>query len=154
MTNTNLWDAAKELPICAGAEITGGFSVGFDTQIPEAQRDKLMEFVYWVEDNFAMPITLWVDFKCRKYLIDQAGKRSGYRFWWAPFRDYPNFDNPDDIPVIELAVDRPMEEILPAFIVAISRYFAWLSQGKCDDFVADTPFVDSIIQRYIQDHLC
>ena len=143
----DLWMNAKDLPIRTGGEITGGFDVGFDGKIPEAVKDELMQFVYWVEDHFVMPITLWVDFKHRKYLINQAEKRSGYRFWWAAFKDYPNFDDPDDIPVIELAVNRPIEEILPAFIEAVTHYFAWLANKKPG---ADPAVTEDILQRYLQ----
>ena len=131
--------------ISAGAEITGGFDVGFDRKIPESAKDELMKFVYWVEDNFPVPITLWVDFKYRKYLIDQTGKRSGYRFWWADFKDYPRFDDPDDIPVIELAVNRPIAEILPAFIEALTLYYAWLSRK---DITPDKTLTETILKQY------
>ena len=144
----DLWMNAKDLPIRTGGEITGGFDVGFDNNISETTKDELMQFVYWVEDNFAMPITLWVDFKYRKYLINQEGKRSGYRFWWAAFKNYPYFENPDDIPVIELAVNRPVEEILAAFIEAVSHYFAWLANKKPG---ADPAVTEDILQRYLQE---
>ena len=147
----DLWNSAKDLPICTGSEITGGFDVGFDSKIPEETRDELMEVVYWIEDNFAMPITLWVDFKYRKYLINQAGKRSGYRFWWAEFKDYPNFDDPDDIPVIELAVNRPTEEILPAFAEAVTLYYAWMNRKE---ITPDKPQAKTVLQQYLQDRKC
>ena len=140
-----LWMNAKDLPIRTGGEITGGFDVGFDNNIPETTKDELMRFVYWVEDNFAMPITLWVDFKNRKYLINQAGKRSGYRFWWAAFKDYPNFNDPDDIPVIELAVNRPVAQILPDFVEAISLYYAWLSRKE---LTPDKALTEAILHQY------
>ena len=147
----NLWNDAKDLPICAGSEIVGGFDVGFDGKIPDETIDKLMQFVYWVEDNFAMPITLWVDFKYRKYLIDQTGKRAGYRFWRAEFKDYPNFNNPDDIPVIELAVNRPVEEILPAFVEAITLYYAWLANKP---LTPDDTLTQTILRQYQQNMKC
>lgn len=142
-----LWNEAKDLPICTGPEITGGFDIGFDEKIPEATKDELMKFVYWVEDHYAMPITLWVDFKYRKYLIDQRGKRSGYRFWWAEFKDYPRFDDPDDIPVIELAVNCPKEEFLPAFTEAITLYYAWLSRKE---ITPDKSQAAALLQQYLQ----
>lgn len=142
----NLWNDAKDLPIQVGSEITGGFDVGFDEKIPEETKDELMRFAYWVEDTFSMPVTLWVDCKYRKYLINQAGKRSGYRFWWAAFKNYPQFDDPDDIPVIELAVNRPVKEILPAFIEAITLYYAWLS-GETP--ATDPALTETILQRYL-----
>ena len=147
----DLWNNAKDLPICAGGEIVGGFDVGFDGKIPDETIDKLMQFVYWVEDNFAMPITLWVDFQYRKYLIDQTGHRSGYRFWWAEFKNYPRFDDPDDLPVIELAVNRPVDEILPAFIEAITLYYAWMNRKE---LTPDDTLTETILQQYRQDRKC
>ena len=144
----NLWNSAKDLPIQVGSEITGGFDVGFDAKIPEETKDGIMDFAYWAEDHFALPVTLWVDCKYRKYLINQAEKRCGYRFWWAEFKDYPQFDNPDDIPVIELAVNRPTEEILPAFIEAITMYYAWLSGKPLTD---DPALTETILRRYQQE---
>ena len=55
---SNLWDNAIQLPIRVGPEITGGFDVGFDDKIPEQTKDELMSFVYWVEDHYALPVTL------------------------------------------------------------------------------------------------
>lgn len=130
MKEAHLWNRAKNIQIQTGPHIVGGFDIGFDSKIPEETKDKLMEFVYWVEDHFSLPITLWVDFKYKHYLIDENKNRVGYKFYWAEFTDYPNFTNPDDIPVIELPVNRPMEEILPAFIAAISCYFTWLTNSK------------------------
>ena len=150
----NIWESAKGFPICVDGEITGGFDVGFDAQIPETTKDALMQFVYWVEDNFSMPVTLWVDFKYRKYLIDQAGKRSGYRFWYVDFENYPQFDNPDDIPVIELAVNRPVAEILPSFIEAITRYYVWLAGEKCGDFKTDPVLIEAILRRCQKEKKC
>ena len=147
----NLWNNAKDLSICTGGEITGGFDVGFDSKIPEKTKDELMQFVYWIEDNFAMPITLWVDFKYRKYLINQDRKRSGYRFWWAEFKDYPNFNDPDDIPVIELAVNCPTEEILPAFAEAVTLYYAWMNRKE---ITPDKAQAEVILQQYLQDRKC
>ena len=130
MNANHLWNRAKEVQIQTSAEITGNFSIGFDSKIPEEIKDQLMNFVYWVEDNFHLPVTLWVDFKYQHYLLDSRKKRVGYNFYWVDFSDYPVFENPDDIPVIELAVrleHHTIDEILQCFTEAISRYFAWLT---------------------------
>ena len=63
MKSNNLWERAKELNIQVSGNITGGFDIGFDEQIPEATKDALIRFVYWVEDHYDLPVTLWVDFK-------------------------------------------------------------------------------------------
>ena len=74
MQNNHLWNEAKSADIQTGPEIVGNFDVGFDAKIPEETKDALMRFVYWVEDNFSLPVTLWVDFKYNHYLLDESGK--------------------------------------------------------------------------------
>ena len=154
MRENHLWYRAKNVQIQTGPEIAGGFDIGFDSKIPEEVKDALMQFVYWVEDRFYLPVTLWVDFKYNHYLIDRKGKRVGYRFYWADFTTYPAFDNPDDIPVIELPVRTErwtMEEILASFIEAISQYFAWLTNTITDDTQPDANEVEEVLQAYLQD---
>ena len=148
MNENHLWNRAKQVKIQTSGEIVGGFDIGFDSKIPEETKDALMRFVYWVEDHFSLPVTLWVDFKYNHYLVDRAGKRVGYKFYWADFANYPVFENPDDIPVIELAVRaerRTIEEILASFIEAISEYYVWLFN------TAPTPGeneVEQVLQAY------
>lgn len=152
MRDSHLWKRAKEVKIRTTSDIVGNFDVGFDDKIPEETKDALMKFVYWVEDNFYLPVTLWVDFKYNHYLIDRAGKRVGYRFYWADFAEYPVFDNPDDIPVIELPVRMEhwtLEEILTSFIEAISQYYTWLMNGSVKDYIGDETEVDEVLQAYL-----
>ena len=140
MTENHLWNLAKNVRIQTSPEIVGNFDIGFDSRIPEETKDMLMDFVYWVEDHFNLQVTLWVDFKYRHYLRDQNGKPVGYRFYWVDFTSYPVFEIPDDIPVIELAVrteHQTMEDILLAFITAISRYFAWLTNTQAENVDAE-----------------
>ena len=154
MRDDHLWQRAKDVRIQTSADIVGGFDIGFDEKIPEETKDALMKFVYWVEDNFYLPVTLWVDFKYNHYLIDRAGKRVGYRFYWADFTLYPVFDNWDDIPVIELPVRMEhwtLEEILSSFIEAISQYYAWLTNTITDDTEPDEREVDDVLQAYLRD---
>ncbi len=152
MKENHLWNRAKEVHIQTSSEIAGNFDIGFDNHIPEETKDALMKFVYWVEDNFYLPVTLWVDFKYNHYLIDQNGKRVGYRFYWADFKSYPVFDNPDDIPVIELPVRTDhwtMEEILSSFIEAITQYFAWLTNTMADHTKPDVQEIEDVLQAYL-----
>lgn len=149
MQNNHLWNEAKSADIQTGPEIVGNFDVGFDAKIPEETKDALMRFVYWVEDNFSLPVTLWVDFKYNHYLLDESGKRVSYKFYWAKLT--PVFDNPDDIPVIELPVRTEysaMEEILTAFIAAITLYFQWLTGKPITQ--PDETQVDAVLQAYLQ----
>lgn len=154
MRGNHLWKRAMEVEIQTSSDIVGSFDVGFDDKIPEETKDALMKFVYWVEDNFYLPVTLWVDFKYNHYLIDRAGKRVGYRFYWADFVSYPVFDNWEDIPVIELPVRMEhwtLEEILTSFIEAISQYYAWLTNTITDGTEPDEREVEEVLQAYLSD---
>ena len=154
MKHDHLWNKAKAVRICPSAEIVGNFDIGFDPEIPEATKDALMHFVYWVEDRFDLPITLWVDFKYNHYLRNENGKPVGYLFYWAEGNAYPVFDNPDDIPVIELPVrtDRwTMEEILTSFIEAISLYFSWLTNHLAAVGTVDPAEIEEVLQEYLKD---
>lgn len=154
MQENHLWNRAKNIQIQTGPEIVGNFDIGFDSRIPEETKDMLMRFVYWVEDHFSLPVTLWVDFKYNHYLIDRHGKRVGYRFYWADFTSYPVFEDPDDIPVIELPVRMERwtaEEILTSFIAAISEYFAWLTNTMTDHSQPDENAVAEVLQAYLRD---
>lgn len=147
----NFWQEASSLAIRTGADIVGGFDVGFDREIPEETKDALMDFVYWVEDRYALPVTLWVDFKYRHYLVDRNKRRVGFKFYWADFSTFPMFENFDDLPMIELAVRREKsstEEILTAFIEAITHYFAWLSRIDMRFFQPDEALTEEILRAY------
>ena len=147
----NIWEEARTLSIQTGADIVGGFDVGFDKAIPEETKDMLMDFVYWVEDRYALPVTLWVDFKYRHYLVDENKKRVGFKFYWADFNTFPVFENFDDLPVIELPVRTEksgMDEILTSFIEAITYYFAWLSNLDVRTFESDKALTEAILEDY------
>ena len=152
MREDHLWNRAKEVKIQTSSDIVGSFDIGFDSKIPEETKDALIQFVCWVEDNFYLPVTLWVDFKYNHYLIDRNKKRVGYRFYWADFATYPVFDNPDDIPVIELPVRMEhwtMEEILTSFIEAITQYYTWLTNTITDDTEPDEREVEEVLHAYL-----
>jgi hypothetical protein len=154
MRENHLWNRAKSVQILTGPEIVGGFDVGFDNKIPEQTKDELMRFVYWVEDHFCLPVTLWVDFKYNHYLRNGKNERVGYRFYWAKFTDYPAFNNPDDIPVIELPVRMEhwtREEVLTSFIEAISFYFVWLMREAVFQYEPNELEVEEVLQAYLQD---
>lgn len=153
MRKDHLWNKAKNINIQTGPEITGDFSIGFDSKIPEATKDALIDFVCWAEDRFSFPVTLWVDFKYNHYLISRSGKRVGYKFYWVDFENYPVFENPDDIPVIELPVRTEhytMEEILTSFIDAISNYYAWLANTITYSYTVDIDETEEVLQAYLE----
>ena len=84
----------------------------------------------------------------------QNGKVVGYKFYWANFASYPTFDNPDDIPVIELPVRRAyssIEEILTSFAEAICLYFFWLMNTNPDETAPDPQEVEEVLQAYIRE---
>lgn len=151
MKENHLWNRARDVKIQTPPAIVGNFDIGFDEKIPEETKDQLMGFVYWVEDHFHLPVTLWVDFKYNHYLIDRQKNRVGYRFYWADFKNYPAFDDPDDIPVIELPVRTEhysIEEIVSSFIEAISLYFAWLTNRE---LTVDPNETEEVLQAYLHD---
>ena len=153
MRENHLWNRAKKLHIETSPDIVGGFDVGFDPKIPEETKDALMRFVYWVEDHFSMPVTLWVDFKYNHYLITRKGERVGYRFYWVDFTTFPRFENEADIPVIELPVRTEywsMEEILHSFICGISQYYAWLTGTMTDATEPDDEEAEEVLEAYLQ----
>lgn len=152
MKDNHLWNRAKQVQIQTSSDIAGYFDVGFDKQIPEETKDALMKFVYWVEDNFYLPVTLWVDFKFNHYLIDRTGKRVGYRFYWVDFASFPVFERWDDLPVIELPVRTErwtIQDILTSFIEAISLYYIWLMHGCVERDAVNEAEVEEVLQAYL-----
>lgn len=111
-----------------------------------------MDFVYWVEDHYNLPVTLWVDFRYRHYLLTRDRKRVGYKFYWADFENYPTFTKEADIPVIELPVRTEkwtIEEILTSFAEGLTHYFAWLCNEHIPDFIPDEALAEQILQEYL-----
>ena len=152
----NIWDKAQTVQLQVAEHIKPEFDLGFDKQITADTKEELKRFVRWVENHYHIPITLWVDFEYRHYLVLRNGQRVGYIFYWADFPDYPVFDNAEEIPVIRLPVrteHSTMEEILGSFIEAISDYFAWICNeiGAYDASDSDT---EEILQKYLNDSKC
>ena len=151
MRDSNLWLRAKSIHIQTPADIVPGFNIGFDNKIPEETQNELRKFVKWVEDNFNIPIALWVDFEHKHYLLRNDGKRVGYLFYWADFPTYPVFSNKEDIPEIRLPVRTEystMDEILGSFIEAITDYFAWICNEISDGYEIDEKDVEEVLQAY------
>lgn len=154
MRENHLWKQAEGIQFSTGPDIVGGFDIGFDSRIPEETRDALMHFVYWVEDHFSLPITLWVDFKYNHYLLAEDRKHVPYRFYWVDFENYPVFLREEDIPVIELAVrteHQTMNEILKSFAQAISLYYTWLTNAITRDTIPEEADVDAVLRAYWRD---
>ena len=148
----NYWNDAAELTFQLSEEIVGGFDVGFDAGVPEETQKALMEFIYWVEDTYSVPITRWVDFKNRHYLLDPSRKRVDYKFYWVDFDQYPVFEKEADIPVIELPVKQELKKTLATFTEAITHYFAWLCNDYGPGFQPDPTLTEAILQKYLAEH--
>ena len=105
-----------------------------------------------MENNYRIPITLWVDFEYNHYLISRSGKRVGYLFYWADFSSYPTFSRCEDIPEIRLPVrteHSTIEEILTSFIEAITDYYAWLCNEIYEGYTPNEDEVEEILQAYL-----
>lgn len=154
MASNNIWYKSKEILIHTTKDIKGGFDIGFDNNIPELTKIELKKFISWVEHNFNMPITLWVDFEYKHYLKDKNGKHVGYLFYWEDFNDYPIFENLNNIPEIRLPVrteHSTIEEILTSFIEAVTCYFAWLCNDISEGYIPDENVVEEILQKYLNE---
>ncbi len=128
-----IWTEAAHLNIRTAPHIQPGFSYGFDDAVPTGIRKELLAFMAWVEANFAMPVTLWVDFEYKHYLLSRERKRVGYLFSWVDFDTWPEFADEDAAPMIRLPVrdDRwTATEILASFIEGITDYFAWMCRAE------------------------
>ena len=98
MIINSVWEKVRNIKLQVSGNILPEFNIGFDKRIPKDVEQEMRSFVNWVESNFPISITLWVDFEYNHYLIRRDGKRVGYLFYWADFSNYPMFDNKDDIP--------------------------------------------------------
>ena len=154
MRTDNLWVRAQAAPIQTTDEIRSGFDIGFDDRINQETQKELRAFVDWVEANYCIPITLWVDFEYRHYLVKKDGERVGYLFYWADFDSYPVFRNQEDIPQIRLPVrteHSTIEEILGSFVEAITDYFAWICNEMEEDSFPYQDDAEEVLQAYLQD---
>lgn len=152
LSANHLWNRAKNANLKVSAEISGGFDLGFDKIIPDDTKFILRDFVGWVEENFYIPVTLWVDFEYRHYLVNRDKSRVGYQFYWSDFKSYPDFEDNNEIPTIRLPVrteNYTVEEILFSFIEAISCYFAWLLNIIDDTYTPDEKESEEILKLYL-----
>ena len=144
---------AKSAHIETSCDMEGNFNVGYDPKIPEDIRKELDKFVSWVEKNFYLPVTLWVDYEYRHYLVRRDGKRVGFLFYWSEFTHYPVFDNIKDIPQIRLPVRTEhwtTSEILTSYIEAITLYFAWILNIIGDNYETDENEVSEVLEEYLR----
>ena len=152
VTESSVWKKAQTLELQVAENIQPEFSIGFDKRISKEVEQELRSFVTWIEHNYRIPITVWVDFEYNHYLISRSGKRVGYLFYWADFSTYPMFDNAEDIPQIRLPVrteHSTIEEILASFIEAITDYYAWLCNEIYEGYKPNEEDVEEILQAYL-----
>ncbi len=120
-----------------------GFDIGFDEPIGEPVREELRRFVRWVEANYEIPVTFWVDFEYRHYLVSRDGKRVGYLFYWD--------DDATEIPMLRLPVrteKSTMVEILGSFAQGVADYFTWLR----GDVQTGEGLADEMLAAYLRDN--
>lgn len=152
MAKQNVWDKAQSVKLNVSESISPLFNIFFDKKIPQEVKVELLNFVNWVENNYAIPITLWVDFEYKHYLVRRDGKRVGYLFYWSDFSNYPNFYNKNDIPYIRLPVRTEhwsIEEIISSFIEAIFDYYAWICNEIHEDYSINNADVEELLQKYL-----
>ena len=152
VTENSVWLKAQTVKLQVCENILPEFDIGFDKRISKDVEKELRSFVKWVENNYRIPITLWVDFEYNHYLISREGKRVGYLFYWADFSSYPVFDNKENIPQIRLPVrteHSTIEEILTSFIEAITDYYAWICNEIDEDYMINENEVEEILQEYL-----
>ena len=153
MNPNSVWSRAQTLKLQVSENILPEFDIGFDKRIPKDVEEELRSFVKWVENNYPVPVPLWVDFEYNHYLISKDGRRVGYLFYWTDFAAYPAFDNIDEIPQIRLPVrteHSTIEEILASFIKAITNYYAWLCNEISEGYKIDESDVEEILQAYLK----
>lgn len=75
MYNNSVWEKSQAVKLQVSENILSGFDIGFDKRISKELEEELRSFVKWVENNYRIPITLWVDFEYKHYLINRNAKR-------------------------------------------------------------------------------
>ncbi|MBO5898763.1 MAG: hypothetical protein J6R04_07110 [Clostridia bacterium] len=154
MTKNNAWSRAQSLELKVAENICSGFDIGFEKGIDAGMEQELRAFVGWLESRYRFPVTLWVDFEYKHYLVSRAGKRVGYLFYWSDVTAYPVFDCKDDIPQIRLPVrteHSTLEAILTSLTEAVTDYYAWLCGELNEEYAADEDDVREIVQAYLHD---
>ncbi len=152
MTENSVWKKAQTVSLQVADHIKPELDIGFDKQVPENVRNELRAFVEWMESNYTIPITLWVDFEYKHYLIRRDGKRVGYLFYWSDFHTYPVFDNEEDVPILRLPVrteHSTIEGILGSFIEGLLNYYAWIC-NEIDGYKTNICDADEILQEYLR----
>lgn len=148
----NIWDQAKKVELNINQDISSGFDIVIKKGIHDELTQELVKFLGWVEENYQVPIMVLVDFVNNYYCLNQSKKRCGYLFYYEDFKDYPNFNNIEDLPYIILPCKGynekwSLKDIIGSLIDALTDYYVWLlNKSFTDKEILDT--VEEIINRY------
>ena len=151
----NLWALVKnrDWPVVPGVRREIDF--GFDREIGEEYRERFRDFIAWAEAHFVFPVTLWIDFRYRHYLVNREHRRMGYIIYFKPDVRPEMLTDEDDMPVADVPVRREhwlFDEILYSLIECITEYYLWLLDRQAEsvnDHADDVLEILSLYKAYL-----
>lgn len=151
----NLWALVKnrDWPVVPGVRREIDF--GFDREIGEEYRERFRDFIAWAEAHFVFPVTLWIDFRYRHYLVNREHRRMGYIIYFKPDVRPEELSDEDDMPVADIPVRREhwlFDEILYSLIECITEYYLWLLDRQAEsvnDHADDVLEILSLYKAYL-----
>ena len=147
----NLWALVKnrDWPVVPGVRREIDF--GFDREIGEEYRERFRDFIAWAEAHFVFPVTLWIDFRYRHYLVNREHRRMGYIIYFKPDVRPEMLTDEDDMPVADVPVRREhwlFDEILYSLIECITEYYLWLLDRQTESVNDHADDVLEILNLY------
>lgn len=147
----NLWALVKnrDWPVVPGVRREIDF--GFDREIGEEYRERFRDFIAWTEAHFVFPVTLWIDFRYRHYLVNREHRRMGYIIYFKPDACPEMLTDEDDMPVADIPVRREhwlFDEILYSLIECITEYDLWLLDRQAESVNDHADDVLEILNLY------
>ena len=147
----NLWALVKnrDWPVVPGVRREIDF--GFDREIGEEYRERFRDFIAWAEAHFVFPVTLWIDFRYRHYLVSREHRRMGYIIYFKPDARPEMLTDEDDMPVADVPVRREhwlFDEILYSLIECITEYYLWLLDRQAESVNDHADDVLEILNLY------
>ena len=151
----NLWALVKnrDWPVVPGVRREIDF--GFDREIGEEYRERFRDFIAWAEAHFVFPVTLWIDFRYRHYLVNREHRCMGYIIYFKPDVRPEMLTDEDDMPVADVPVRREhwlFDEILYSLIECITEYYLWLLDRQAEsvnDHADDVLEILSLYKAYL-----
>ena len=148
----NIWNQIKNKKILnCNLELNNEFITYFDKKINGELKNKLINFVTWIEKVYGLQCPVYIDFEYKNYLYTKERKRVGYLFYWDDFKDYPNITGNDEIPIIVLPVKEDywtFEEIIGSFVEALTDYYKWCLNIEMSSKYDEE--VDIVIDEYFK----